>query len=531
MPLKRRNETMKSHLPKNRYLVLVGWVFAVFAANDVHAQQSTLTFTTPGPSPWIDVTDPAYGAKCDGVTDDTTAIQNALNAANALRAGGIVNVPLSVKGSCLVSLLNMNNFNAVKIIGSGRFSPTPAISFTGTCATGPCLTMIGAADIEVRDIVLSFPGCTATPCADISQANRLAFHHVGWVGPGATPAGPLINNSQSNFVLFDSWTWFFNADFFLTGPTNNTQFSDTTVFNNVQFYQAGTAVLKNVSVGWTISGSTINPCSLTNHFIPLIQFTGGYTQIQNFNFTGNSITGANATCNTNNDTVIYITLPAASGNTGAATFSSNLILGTGAGSNQSFLSVGNNQAVNASGNVIDGIATAFSLGTGVSLDVGPNIYRNVTTFISGTPASGRVIDNIGKTTVYGVTGILNVAGASFGAPTIWGCTGAAAAGVTIFLSNGSTCGLTAGYDVPMGAASYLNLRCFANAGGVNASDGVITVQKNAVATTITATLGTGTTASDVTHSFISAQGDRIRLAVATQAGTTLSGITCSLERK
>lgn len=54
-----------------------------------------------GPSPWFDVE--AAGAVCDGSTDDTAAIQNAMNAAgNGTTGGGVVYIPPSVNG-CIAS--------------------------------------------------------------------------------------------------------------------------------------------------------------------------------------------------------------------------------------------------------------------------------------------------------------------------------------------------------------------------------------------------------------------------------------------
>jgi hypothetical protein len=63
----------------------------------------------------VSVTDPAYGAKCDGVTDDATAFNNAITAVNGA-GGGLIIIPT---GTCIVgSPVVMRT--TVTLQGSGR---------------------------------------------------------------------------------------------------------------------------------------------------------------------------------------------------------------------------------------------------------------------------------------------------------------------------------------------------------------------------------------------------------------------------
>ena len=71
-------------------------------------------------------------------------------------------------------------------------------------------------------------------------------------------------------------------------------------------------------------------------------------------------------------------------------------------------SVGNGSALVVEGNSFaegSSFGTLFSLGTGVSVNVGPNRYGTITSFLAGTPASGSVLDNSGKTTYYGAQAV------------------------------------------------------------------------------------------------------------------------------
>jgi hypothetical protein len=73
-------------------------VLVSFAVVGAAGQNSGVAIS--GPSPWVDVTAPPYRAACDGVTDDTAAIQVALNALSpaAGAQGGTLFIPPTSKG-------------------------------------------------------------------------------------------------------------------------------------------------------------------------------------------------------------------------------------------------------------------------------------------------------------------------------------------------------------------------------------------------------------------------------------------------
>jgi len=78
------------------------------SVNPIEAQQSSITdngtivsfaeAVSLGAGPWIDVTNPLYGAKCDNSTNDATALQNAFTA--AATTTGLVLIP---KGTCITN--------------------------------------------------------------------------------------------------------------------------------------------------------------------------------------------------------------------------------------------------------------------------------------------------------------------------------------------------------------------------------------------------------------------------------------------
>lgn len=83
-----------------------------------------------GPSPWIDVTAPPYSAACNGSTDDTAAIQTALNAIgppgaayNTQSVGMALFIPATGKG-CYVKATHLESVTQ-RVARAGRTAPRP----------------------------------------------------------------------------------------------------------------------------------------------------------------------------------------------------------------------------------------------------------------------------------------------------------------------------------------------------------------------------------------------------------------------
>jgi hypothetical protein len=528
------------------------------------AKTVRLAETFKGPNPWYDVTDPAWGAKCDGVTDDKAAIQAALTAANSAIHGGTVFVPSGgVAGPCVfASPLVMDNFTNVRVV-TGTQGAWPGLAgrranlmYTGTLSPAisarncyGCTfdgTYLTASSTGFTGTLLSFDAASGGngQTANSKVTNSLLS------GPSGNSVGVLLSLDQAINIRIENAA-FTNAKVAIRGAATTGSFSNTvSIIGPVSFGSGGAcsisvADIQNPGFNWTITGNAfeIGNCSPG---VQVIGMTSGFVGASGISFTSNFVGDQTGT----DPTSTWFTIPpGASG----WSFSGNTIgpLST----HSTIFSLGNNAAgVSISGNNFDSgstIGTFLSLGTGTGVDVGPNSYGMIVTkFLSGTPVSGRIMDNTGKTTIYGVvaasTSLQVGAGTVFTGsqgkgtlilgntatpPLMFGCTGAAKPATTFFLSGGSPCNLGSVYSFPLSAGSFTNLRCAANDGGVSFSDGVITVRKTGARQPLTCTLGTGTSCSDTIHSFTTVAGDRVDIQVTTQAATTLSQITCTLEKQ
>jgi hypothetical protein len=119
---------------------------------------------------------------------------------------------------------------------------------------------------------------------------------------------------------------------------------------------------------------------------------------------------------------------------------------------------------------------------------------------------------------------------------ILGCNGTASAGTTITMPwpGAATTACTntaAALQVPVTSATTVkNLRVRCGSGGVNASSGAFALVQNGGSTSLTCTVGTGTTCNDTTHSVSLSAGDALLVQFTTQAGETLANCVVSLEK-
>jgi hypothetical protein len=195
-----------------------------------------------------------------------------------------------------------------------------------------------------------------------------------------------------------------------------------------------------------------------------------------------------------------------------------------AGSNSACLDV-------LSGGTASFLNSYFTSGTGASsipfgcqpgatcIDLGGNAFTVGAGSLSPNCGLANVCSGLGNgNNVYGICTGVGTASSTLG---LYG-TGP---NVTLTTCTSTTIG---GGTVQNKAGKLLGLSVTATAAGVNASSGVVTVLINGAASTMTCTIGTGTTCRDIAHNPTVNIGDRVSIQFTTQAADTLAGIKASV---
>src|ERR1017187_8633841 len=104
------------------------------------------TISVAGPSPWIDVM--AKGVKCDGATDDTTAMQAILTSLQS--TGGSIYFPVSPNGCKFTSGLTYTGATGANLHifgqtppGGGESSGNPSVVYLDCYTAGMVTLTIG----------------------------------------------------------------------------------------------------------------------------------------------------------------------------------------------------------------------------------------------------------------------------------------------------------------------------------------------------------------------------------------------------
>lgn len=356
-----------------------------------------------GLSPWVDVTSSTYGAKCDGSTDDTTAFQNAINAAASGNVNAsLVYVPVGTAGMCIVAgQLNADATSNVAIVGGsnqnwGNGTLKPAIRFTGS--TAPLISAKSSVGFSIINMTIQYSnGAFSGNVVDISHggsgidSSGTIFQNNDFTGLGgiAVSAACLISGDKANSVQVFHNTFNFAVTPICGAASGGSYANGWFIWNNEFGAASGTlsgTYIKGMKDGATVVGNVAeNPTGnlMDNSTVPctgcVIQFdvedeAAGYSGTYfNGNFSGSTFAGG-----------FY------QGGSSA--------LGT-------FLSMpSGSSGISVKGASLRNLAVAFVFNSSnqTNIDFTGNQYSAITSFSTNFPASGVWDDNTGAKRYFGL---------------------------------------------------------------------------------------------------------------------------------
>ncbi len=217
--------------------------------------------TVKGPGPFIDVV--AYGAVGDGVTDDTAAIQAAINAAPA--AGGTVFFPAGKLFRCAGQLI-LDNREGLQLVGgragTGPPGSTPHILYTGSGARFLSLHSVASVSLVslcIRYNNINFRGDLVD--FDWSAINRdpvfIRIEDCGFSGiEPAVNARSLVRLNRAIVTTLRN-CWFAYSDVAILGGSPD--YSNAIQVDNCCFNYQNVSCIKNAVDTWLVSGCTFEP--------------------------------------------------------------------------------------------------------------------------------------------------------------------------------------------------------------------------------------------------------------------------------
>jgi hypothetical protein len=397
-----------SHVKKNGQEVLI----PNFPIEGAIIQNSTGLQITPVflSDPWCDIR--SYAAKCDGATDDTTAVQSAITACKAI--GLPVRIPQSVSGCVVTGQLDLSNTQNAGIIGGGLTSGVSnsgnmsRLKYTGTAT--PFINYGGSIGFHLENTFIQYttPRFTGVLVEGLSAvATSSAVFRRNYFG--STSGGP---NTATVCLSLDTvisstvdGNLFHNCAIGIQGAVNSTSFSNAihVVHNNFSSSSPNgdisDSMIKNPTQQWEIDSNTFEMGNALNSTFHIIGFTAS-TSSPMVSFHDNWI----GDCGTGYTGPMIGPFQSSS----QWTINSNYV--SCGGLTATFVDANSSALINASGNNLANLSVAFANLAGFNHLIASNVTNSVTTFKTGNPASGILCDPLTGTANCGFYGGINNGG-------------------------------------------------------------------------------------------------------------------------
>ena len=251
---------------------LLSLIFSIFAATAFADYSGPFSPTGPlafTPATIVNPTDPAYGAKCDGVTDDTSALQSWANAVVATGAKGVLPV-----GTCLTTGLTIDvSAASLGIIIEGAGAGQSFIK-AKSGSTAPVITYNGAHNGNgnqsrgiLRDLTIdgsntSSDGVYESAISSSYYGQGLDFTNVTIQSPGQDCLNLASNNNNWRAVNLNCAHPGRNG---LTDPKTALQPAVDFQLYGGEFYGADNA---GVKVSGAVSDGGLVQLTATGHGLP-----------------------------------------------------------------------------------------------------------------------------------------------------------------------------------------------------------------------------------------------------------------------
>jgi pectate lyase-like protein len=355
-----------------------------------------------------------YGAKVDGTTDDTVAVQRALDVIRQ-NGGGVLYIPV---GTCLCAGALTYPAGNLVIAGAGMQQSTLKLTNPGTIGLDIGTGSSDLFGITFRDI--SFRGGNTTPTTYMVRLNRVYvvnIHNANFYDAPVTLHATTSGHIRITGSLFNTNITTMSAFIDLLNCSHVAIVGNT--FEGKTGSTSLVAIRANASgtgnTRWAIVGNAIGE-EHADFFL-----TASSSVVKNLTIIGNSINGSktggirqNNPTNQEKVTIVGNTLSGASGGASA----------------QAILARGTGCIV--SGNVIKDYATGISMASAVDFTVTGNVVEGATTAYAdnGTADKGLVANNNFVAGTVTVSGTNQVARNNRGFVTEAKGTGSIASGAT-----------------------------------------------------------------------------------------------------